>query len=77
LHNDALDAGGTLSLATVYNTLNQFVAAGLLRRIGINAERSYFDTDIGDHHHFYIDAEDRIMNIPTGPLVLDTMPVAP
>ncbi|QCI63646.1 iron response transcriptional regulator IrrA [Phreatobacter stygius] len=77
LHGDALDAGSPLSLATVYNTLNQFADAGLLRRISINGERSYFDTDVGDHHHFYIDAEDRILNIPAGAVALDRLPLPP
>ncbi|MGL4286543.1 MAG: iron response transcriptional regulator IrrA [Phreatobacter sp.] len=77
LHGDALDAGGSLSLATVYNTLNQFVAAGLLRRICVNGERSYFDTDVGDHNHFSIDAEDRILNVPAGTVVFKRLPAAP
>jgi len=40
LHQEALSLGFTLSLATVYNTLNQFAAAGLLRKVGIEGMRT-------------------------------------
>ena len=38
---------------TVYNTLNQFTDAGLLRRVTVHKEYSLFDTNIEHHHHFY------------------------
>jgi Fur family transcriptional regulator, iron response regulator len=64
LHAEALQQGTMLSLATVYNTLNQFVEAGLLRRVAMLGTRAYFDTDTGDHQHFYIEDEGRIIDIP-------------
>src|SRR5258708_3884728 len=42
-----------LSLATVYNALHDFTAKGLLREIVLDSNRSCFDTNTGDHHHFY------------------------
>ena len=45
--------GIRVSLATVYNTLHQFTDAGLLREIVVEPGRSYFDTNISDHHHFF------------------------
>src|SRR5262249_9455957 len=42
-----------LSLATVYNTLHQFTEAGLLRQVTVDQASVYFDTNTGDHHHFY------------------------
>src|ERR1700689_2334700 len=53
LYGDAARAGHALSLATVYNALNQFTTAGLLRLVAVDAERSYFDTNTGEHQHFY------------------------
>jgi len=53
LHAEACDAQVSVSLATVYNTLNQFKAAGLLREIAVEGERSYFDTNTSDHFHFF------------------------
>ena len=46
-------AGSSVSKATVYNTLNQFTKAGLLREVTVEAGRAWFDTNVSDHHHFY------------------------
>jgi len=77
LHKEAIQAGIHLSLATVYNTLNQFVDGGLVRRVSVNAERTYFDTDPGDHHHFYVEAEDRLIDIPPNSVGFSRIPVPP
>ena len=53
-----------VSLATIYNTLHQFHEAGLLREVAVDASRSYFDTDTSDHHHFYVEDEQRMIDIP-------------
>ena len=42
-----------ISLATVYNTIHAFKAKGYLKEISINSDKSYFDTNITEHHHFY------------------------
>src|SRR3989344_5255926 len=55
LHAEAQTAAIRVSLATVYNTLHQFTAAGLLREIVVDSQRSYFDTNMTDHHHFYFE----------------------
>ncbi len=77
LHKEAVKAGVHLSLATVYNTLNQFVDGGLLRRVSVNADRTYFDTDPGDHHHFYVAAEDRLMDVPPDSVGFSRLPEPP
>ncbi|MEE8506410.1 MAG: Fur family transcriptional regulator [Kiloniellales bacterium] len=64
LHGEALDADVRVSLATVYNTLHHFTAAGLLREVVVEPRRSYFDTNIEDHHHFYHEAGGRLEDIP-------------
>ena len=53
LHKEAAEAGATVSLATIYNTLHQFTGAGLLRELSIDGTRTYFDTNTSNHHHFY------------------------
>jgi Fur family iron response transcriptional regulator len=53
LHGMAAKDGIRVSLATVYNTLHQFTEAGLLREIVVEPGRSYFDTNVSDHHHFF------------------------
>jgi Fur family transcriptional regulator, iron response regulator len=52
LHGEVVEAAVGVSLATVYNTLRQFVEAGLLREVVVNSGPSYFDTNVSDHHHF-------------------------
>ena len=42
-----------ISLATVYNTIHAFRKKGYLKEISINSDKSYFDTNISDHHHFF------------------------
>ena len=64
LRAEALQAKVSVSLATVYNTLHQFTDAGLLREIVVDSQRSYFDTNTGDHHHFYFEESRRLEDIP-------------
>lgn len=77
LCREAARAGKRMSLATAYNTLNQFANAGLLQRVAVGPEKVYFDTNVADHNHFYIDAEDRILDIPEGELAFRRVPEPP
>jgi Fur family iron response transcriptional regulator len=56
-------AGVRVSLATVYNALHQFTDAGLLREVAIDGTRTYFDTNVSDHHHFFVEDEGRLIDI--------------
>src|ERR1700742_2672827 len=64
LHDEISSAGVKVSLATVYNTLHQFTQAGLLRQVIVDAARSYFDTNTGDHQHFFLENEGMLIDIP-------------
>ena len=74
LFTEASDAGCPVSQATVYNTLNQFTHAGLLRRIGPDGSRSFFDTNTKPHPHYYLDGEDMLLDIPEQDLAPVNMP---
>ena len=63
LHDEVTGAGVKVSLATVYNTLHQFTQAGLLRQVIVDAARSYFDTNVGDHQHFFLEDEGMLIDI--------------
>jgi Fur family iron response transcriptional regulator len=63
LHEEALRAGVPVSLATVYNTMHQFTQSGLLREVTVDGTRIYFDTNIGNHHHFYCEDDGSLMDI--------------
>lgn len=77
LHGEALAAGFRVSLATVYNTLHQFTAAGLLQEVVVDASRSYFDTNLGDHQHFYCPDDEALIDIPAGAIRIENLPQAP
>ncbi|MEM7223457.1 MAG: iron response transcriptional regulator IrrA [Pseudomonadota bacterium] len=77
LHNQAIANNVRISLATVYNTLHQFTAAGLLREVVVEPGRSYFDTNVDDHHHFYCEDSGRLQDIPGEQVKLSELPVPP
>lgn len=77
LHEEALAAGVPVSLATVYNALHQFTQAGLLRILAVEGSKTYFDTNTSDHHHFYIEGENRIFDIANGPVTVSNLPEPP
>lgn len=77
LHADALARQVPVSLATVYNALNQFKAAGLLREVAIEGDRSYYDTNTSNHFHFFNESEGRLTDIAPGSLVFSGLPDVP
>lgn len=77
LHAEAIEHKVRVSLATVYNTLNQFTDAGLLREVVVEHGRSYFDTNTSDHHHFFYEDDGMLRDIPGASVVLKSLPEAP
>lgn len=77
LHGRAQEEGIKVSLATVYNTLHQFQAAGLLREVVVEPGRAYFDTNVADHHHFFHEGSGNLIDIPQEAVTLGTLPTAP
>ena len=77
LHEEALAATFKVSLATVYNTLHQFTEAGMLRVLAIESAKTYFDTNTSDHHHFYIEGPNEVVDIPVSNIAISNLPEAP
>lgn len=77
LHAEEVAVRVPVSLATVYNTLNQFTRAGLLREVAIESHRAYFDTNISNHFHYYIESEELLLDIATADLTVTGLPQAP
>lgn len=77
LHDEAMAAGVPVSLATVYNTMHQFTEAGLLREVTVDGNRTYFDTNIGDHHHFYCEDDGTLMDIDGDAIAVAGVPAPP
>lgn len=77
LHEEAADAGVPVSLATIYNTLHQFTEARLLRVLSVESSKTYFDTNVSDHHHFFVEGENDIRDIPVGNISVGNLPEPP
>jgi Fur family iron response transcriptional regulator len=77
LHEEAVRARVPVSLATVYNTLNQFTAAHLLREVAIDGSKTYFDTNTSNHYHFYIEDDSRLVDISGATLTVLGLPDPP
>ena len=77
LHEAALRNDDPVSLATVYNTLRAFCDAGLLHEVTVDGTRSYFDTRIDDHPHYYWEEDGRLTDAPNDAVVLAGAPVLP
>jgi Fur family iron response transcriptional regulator len=77
LHEEALAAGVPVSLATVYNTMHQFTEARLLREVSVDGARTYFDTNTGDHHHFYCEEDGTLLDIDGATIEVAGVPLPP
>ena len=55
-----------ISLATVYNTVHAFKDKGYLKEISINSDKSYFDTNITNHHHFFDEDTHQLIDCEEG-----------
>jgi Fur family transcriptional regulator, iron response regulator len=77
LFASARQAGEAVSLATVYNTLRAFCEAGLMGEITVDGSRSYFDTRLDDHPHFYWEDTAELTDAPKSQLEIARLPTAP
>lgn len=79
LHAEASEAKLPVSLATVYNTLNQFTEANLLREVACEGNKSYFDTNTSNHYHFFIEGKDggELIDIPLNSIDVTGLPETP
>jgi Fur family iron response transcriptional regulator len=77
LYEEASRAKVPVSLATVYNTLHQFTDVGLLRQVAVDGSKTYFDTNVSQHHHFFVEGENDLLDIPVTDVVVGKTPVPP
>jgi Fur family iron response transcriptional regulator len=77
LYEEATRAKVPVSLATVYNTLHQFTDVGLLRQVAVDGSKTYFDTNASQHHHFFVEGENALLDIPHTDVVVGKTPVPP
>ena len=77
LYEEATKAKVPVSLATVYNTLHQFTEVGLLRQVAVDGSKTYFDTNTTSHHHFFVEGENALVDIPGAEEIVGKTPAAP
>jgi len=77
LHGEATVHHVPVSLATIYNALHQFTAAGLLREVAVDGSKTYFDTNTGEHHHFFVEDDNEVIDIPEGQMGVGRLPEPP
>jgi Fur family iron response transcriptional regulator len=73
----SLKSGEKVSLATVYNTLRAFCDAGLMNEVVVDGSKSYFDTRMDDHPHFYWEETAELTDAPKDQLQITGLPEAP
>ena len=77
LYEEANNAKAPVSLATVYNTLHQFTDVGLLRQVAVDGSKTYFDTNASQHHHFFVEGENTLFDIPDADVFVGKPPIPP
>lgn len=77
LFEQAQATGVKVSLATVYNTLHQFTAAGLLREVVVDSSCTYFDTNVTGHHHFFFEDHGGLVDIDGANVDIHGLPAVP
>jgi Fur family iron response transcriptional regulator len=77
LYDSAKTTGEPVSLATVYNTLRAFTEAGLMAEITVDATRSYFDTCVDDHPHYYWERDGKLTDAPSRSVEFAKLPEPP
>ena len=71
------NSSNKISLATLYNTVHAFKKAGHLREVFINRDRSYFDTNVSSHHHFFDEQKNEIIDIDSSLVKVNKIPKPP
>ena len=66
-----------IALATIYNTVHAFKAAGHLSEVEVRGNKSYFDINVSNHHHFYDSETSELIDINANEVVIQKIPKAP
>ena len=77
LHSEAIRKGHKVSLATVYNALNRFKEAGIVKQVLVEPGKIYFDTNTEPHHHFYIEETGELLDVSDDECKIVSLPIIP
>ena len=65
------------ALATIYNTVHAFKNAGHLNEVDVRGKKTYFDTNVSNHHHFYDSETSELIDINANEIAIQKIPKAP
>ena len=77
VYNEVKNIGLKISLATVYNCLNQFTTNGILKMVKTSSDKVYFDTNLESHHHFYCKSSGELIDIDFKKVRISKLPKIP
>ena len=66
-----------ISLATIYNCLNQFKEFGIIKAIKVSSDKIYFDTNLKEHHHFFCVKSAKLIDVETNKVKISKLPKIP
>ena len=71
------DSRKKISLATLYNTIHAFKKRGYLKEISLKGNKTFFDTNTKNHHHFYDEDSSQLIDIKKENFLINNLPSAP
>ena len=77
IYNEAKKKKIKISLATIYNCLNQFTCYGIIKSIKVSSDKIYFDTNLMEHHHFFCEKTGKLIDIKTNEVKISRLPKLP
>ena len=66
-----------IALATIYNTVYAFKTAGHLSEVEVRGNKTYFDTNVSNHHHFYDSDTSELIDIDANDVIIQKIPKPP
>lgn len=77
LYEELVRSGAPGSISSVYRNLRDLSGAGLLKRVPVYGSTAWFDTQMGPHHHFFAEDEDRLIDVSTDSITVADIPSPP
>ena len=77
VYNKVKNTGVRISLATIYNCLNQFTSHGILTMVKASSDKVYFDTNLKSHHHFFCKTSGELTDIDAKKVRISKLPKIP
>ena len=77
VYNKAKNTGFRISLATIYNCLNQFTSHGILKMVKVSSDKVYYDTNLDPHHHFFCKSTGELTDIDAKNVYISKLPKIP